>query len=186
MLETRYRVISSADLCRRLWRSPPHNARFGRRSRRTAVPPQIRLAADIQRALEDRYLVEREIGRGGMASVYLAIDRRHKRPVAIKVLDADLVGALGAQRFLREIEVVAGLTHPHIIPLLDSGSVASGDVALLYYVMPFIGGESFRARLVRERTLSFEQVARMTREVASALDYAHRLGVVHRDIKPEN
>ena len=150
------------------------------------MAPTIHFSPEIQRALDDRYRVEREIARGGMATVYLATDRRHKRSVALKMLDADLAGALGAQRFLREIEIVAALTHPHIVPLLDSGSVDSGDDTLLYYVMPFISGESLRARLAREGVLRFEQVARITREVASALDYAHRLGVVHRDIKPEN
>ena len=151
-----------------------------------AVPPTIHLSSDVQRALDDRCHVEREIARGGMATVYLATDRRHKRLVALKVLDADLAGALGAQRFLREIEIVAALTHPHIVPLLDSGIAENGDLSLLYYVMPFISGESLRARLASDGVISFERVARLIREVGSALDYAHRLGVVHRDIKPEN
>ena len=133
-------------------------------------------------ALGDRYAVEREIGRGGMATVYLAQDLKHRRPVAIKVLHEHLAANLGAERFLREIQIAARLQHPHIVPLYDSGQ--AGD--LLYYVMPFIEGESLRRRLERETRLSLDETARVTRAVASALDYAHRQQIVHRDIKPEN
>jgi serine/threonine-protein kinase len=133
-------------------------------------------------ALENRYRVVREIGVGGMATVYLAHDLRHERDVAIKVLHPDLAAALGAERFLAEIKTTAKLQHPHILPLLDSGE-ANG---LLYYVMPYVAGESLRARLDRETQLAVDDAVKISREVASALDYAHRHGVVHRDIKPEN
>jgi serine/threonine-protein kinase len=140
------------------------------------------LLAHLQAALSDRYAVEREIGRGGMATVYLARDLRHRRPVALKVLHPELAFALGADRFLREIEVAANLTHPHILPLHDSGEIDG----LLYYVMPYIEGESLRDRLRRETQLPVEEALRIAREVADALAYAHGQGVVHRDIKPEN
>ncbi len=133
-------------------------------------------------ALHDRYTIERELGRGGMATVYLARDRKHGRPVALKVLRPQLAESLGTERFLREIELAAGLTHPHIVPVHDSG-VAGG---LLYYVMPYVEGESLRERLAREHRLPLDEAVRLTREVADALDYAHRRGIVHRDIKPEN
>jgi eukaryotic-like serine/threonine-protein kinase len=132
--------------------------------------------------LADRYEVQRLIGRGGMASVYLARDRKHEREVAIKILDADLSDSLGAERFLREIRIAAQLTHPNILALHDSGE-ADG---LLYFVMPYVTGESLRDRLERERQLPLEDALRITCEVASALDYAHRKGLLHRDIKPEN
>ena len=137
--------------------------------------------ARVAQALASRYRVEREIGRGGMATVYLASDLKHHRRVAIKVLRADLTGSIGP-RFLREIDVVARLVHPHIIPLFDSGQ-AEG---LVYYVMPYIEGESLRARLTRESRLSIDEAVRLTREIASALAHAHQQDVVHRDIKPEN
>ena len=137
-----------------------------------------RLAA----ALADRYRLERELGAGGMATVYLAHDLKHERDVAIKVLHPDLGAALGAERFLSEIKTTARLQHPHILPLLDSGA-ADG---FLYYVMPVVTGETLRARLNRERQLPMAEAVRIAKEVASALDYAHRQGVVHRDIKPEN
>ena len=140
------------------------------------------LFARLQSALSSRYTLERELGRGGMATVYLARDLRHKRPVALKVLHPELAFALGADRFLREIEVAANLTHPHILPLHDSGEVEN----LLYYVMPYIEGESLRDRLRRETQLSVEDSIQIAREVADALAYAHGQGVVHRDIKPEN
>ncbi|MES2525207.1 MAG: protein kinase [Gemmatimonadota bacterium] len=133
-------------------------------------------------ALADRYRVERELGQGGMATVYLAHDLRHERDVAIKVLHPDLGAALGSERFLTEIRTTARLQHPHILPLLDSGE-ADG---LLYYVMPLVTGETLRARLDRERQLSVNDAVRIAGEVASALDYAHRHNVIHRDIKPEN
>src|SRR5213594_1527923 len=140
--------------------------------------PQARLTA----ALAGRYRVERELGRGGMATVYLARDLRHNRGVAVKVLRPDIAGAIGADRFLREIEIAAQLSHPHILPLYDSGQ-ADG---LLYYVMPFVEGESLRDRLTREGQLPLEEALQITREVTGALSYAHAHGVVHRDIKPEN
>ena len=138
--------------------------------------------AGLREILADRYRIERELGRGGMATVYLGHDARHDRAVAIKVLKPEVAAAIGAERFLREIRVTAALQHPHILPLYDSG-VAAG---LLYYVMSYVEGESLRERLRRDRQLSIEDAIRITREVASALDFAHRHGVVHRDIKPEN
>jgi eukaryotic-like serine/threonine-protein kinase len=133
-------------------------------------------------ALADRYAIDREIGRGGMATVYLAEDRTQRCQVAIKVLSAELATALGHKRFLREIEIAAKLTHPHIVSLLDSGD-AGGS---LFYVMPYASDESLRRRLDREGQLAIEDAVRVACEVASALDYAHRIGVVHRDVKPEN
>ncbi len=133
-------------------------------------------------ALGRSYRIDRELGAGGMATVYLAHDLKHEREVAIKVLHPDLGAALGAERFLSEIKTTAKLQHPHILPLLDSGE-ADG---LLYYVMPLVTGETLRARLERERQLPVADAVRVAREVASALDYAHRQGVIHRDIKPEN
>ncbi|MCB9517773.1 MAG: serine/threonine-protein kinase [Gemmatimonadales bacterium] len=133
-------------------------------------------------ALSDRYRLERELGAGGMATVYLAQDLKHDRQVAIKVLHPDLGAALGGERFLAEIRTTARLQHPHILPLLDSGDAGG----LLYYVMPLVTGETLRTRLERERQLPIADAVRIAREVASALDYAHRQGVIHRDIKPEN
>jgi eukaryotic-like serine/threonine-protein kinase len=137
-----------------------------------------RLAA----ALADRYRIERELGQGGMATVYLAHDLRHQRDVAIKVLHPDLGAALGGERFLTEIRTTARLQHPHILPLLDSGD-ADG---LLFYVMPLVTGETLRARLEREQQLPVADAVQIAREVADALGHAHALGVIHRDIKPEN
>jgi serine/threonine-protein kinase len=136
----------------------------------------------LRSALGEEYIVERELGRGGMATVYLARDLRHDRPVALKVLHPELAAVIGAERFLNEIRVTANLQHPHILPLFDSGH----SDQLLYYVMPFVAGESLRARLARETQLPVDDAVRIAREVASALDYAHRQGVIHRDIKPEN
>src|SRR5687768_2692340 len=133
-------------------------------------------------ALADRYRMDREIGTGGMASVYLAHDIRHDRDVAIKVLHPDLAAALGASRFLAEIRTTARLQHPHILPLLDSGE-ADG---LLYYVMPFVTGETLRIRLEREHQLPLDDALRIANEVADSLSHAHGFGVIHRDIKPEN
>ena len=133
-------------------------------------------------ALADRYRIERELGQGGMATVYLAHDIRHDRKVALKVLRPELAAVIGAERFLAEIRTTANLQHPHILPLFDSGTV-DGTV---FYVMPLVAGESLRARIARERQLPIEEAIRISREVASALDYAHRQGVIHRDIKPEN
>ncbi|MDP2584364.1 MAG: protein kinase [Candidatus Palauibacterales bacterium] len=144
--------------------------------------PIDELADRLRTALSGRYDIEREVGRGGMATVYLARDVRHGRPVAVKVLHPELGLSLGPERFLREIQIAARLQHPHIVPLYDSGQ--AGD--LLYYVMPFVEGESLRQRLQREGRLPLEEALKVTRSVASALDYAHRQQVVHRDIKPEN
>jgi len=132
--------------------------------------------------LSDRYRIERELGRGGMATVYLAEDIRHSRKVAVKVLHPELAAVLGAERFLAEIRVTAALQHSHILPLFDSGQ-ADGQ---LYYVMPFVEGESLRGLLDRERQLPIDDAVMLTQEIADALDYAHRKGVIHRDIKPEN
>jgi eukaryotic-like serine/threonine-protein kinase len=133
-------------------------------------------------ALADRYRLERELGRGGMATVYLATDLRHDRPVALKVLHPQLAASLGPERFLREIKLAARLQHPHILTVLDSGDAAGR----LWFTMPYIEGESLRDRLVREKQLAVEDAVRIAREAADALDYAHRHGVIHRDIKPEN
>ena len=133
-------------------------------------------------ALSGRYEIEREVGRGGMATVYLARDSRHERKVAIKFLDPELGAVLGAERFLSEIRVTANLQHPNLLPLFDSGE-ANG---LLFYVMPFVEGETLRAKLEREKQLPIEEAVRITTAIAAALDYAHRHGVVHRDLKPEN
>jgi serine/threonine-protein kinase len=132
--------------------------------------------------LQARYTIERELGRGGMATVYLADDRKLHRPVALKVLHPELAAALGGERFLREIEIAARLSHPHILPLHDAGN-AGGR---LFYAMPYIQGESLRQRLEREPQLPVDEAVRITRAVAGALNAAHRAGVVHRDIKPEN
>src|SRR5687768_4541993 len=168
--------------------------------------------ARLRAALEGRYAVEREAGAGGMATVYLAEDLKHHRKVAIKVLRPELAASIGTDRFLREIEMAARLQHPHILPVYDSGvagdegretrdkgletrdessvsgpsSLVSRPSSYLYYVMPFVEGESLRDRLVREKQLPVEESVRLTREAASALAYAHDHGVVHRDIKPEN
>ena len=132
--------------------------------------------------LAERYRIQRELGRGGMATVYLAEDVKHHRPVAIKVLSPELASVLGHDRFLREIEIAAQLTHPHILPLHDSGTSAG----LLYYVMPYIEGETLRDRVSREKQLPVEEAVDITRKVAAALAHAHSRGVIHRDIKPEN
>ena len=139
---------------------------------------QSRLAT----ALEGRYLIDREIGRGGMATVYLARDVRHNRQVALKVLNPELGAVLGVERFLAEIEVTANLQHPNLLPLFDSGEVGG----LLFYVMPYVQGESLRARLDREKQLPVDEAVRIATAIAGALDYAHRNKVVHRDLKPEN
>jgi serine/threonine protein kinase/Tfp pilus assembly protein PilF len=140
--------------------------------------PSPRLTA----ALADRYAIERELGRGGMATVYLAEERKHSRQVAIKVLHAELAASLGAERFLREIGIVARLSHPHIVPLIDSGNAGG----LLYYVSPYATGGSLRDRMTREKRLPVRDALRIAQEVGAALDYAHRNGFVHRDVKPEN
>ncbi len=136
----------------------------------------------LNTALAGRYRIERHLGAGGMATVYLAEDLKHDRKVALKVLKPELAAVLGAERFVVEIKTTASLQHPHILPLFDSGT-ADG---FLYYVMPFIEGETLRDKLNRETQLAVDEAVRITREVADALDYAHRRGVIHRDIKPEN
>src|SRR3954469_8759517 len=136
----------------------------------------------LSSALADRYRIERPLGEGGMATVYLAHDLKHDRPVALNVLKPELAAVLGAERFVVEIRTTAALQHPHILPLFDSGS-ADG---FLYYVMPYVEGETVRDKLRRETQLGIEEAVRIAVEVADALDYAHRHGVIHRDIKPEN
>src|SRR5215472_4504865 len=133
-------------------------------------------------ALADRYTIERLIGEGGMARVFLARDLRHNRRVALKVLRPDLGAVVGVERFQAEIEVTANLQHPNLLPLFDSG--AAGD--LLFYVMPYVEGESLRARIDREKQLPVDEAVRLASAVGAALDYAHRHGVIHRDLKPEN
>jgi serine/threonine-protein kinase len=140
------------------------------------------IPSGLASALQDRYRLERELGHGGMATVYLAQDIRHARKVALKVLRPELAAILGADRFLKEIQLTANLQHPHILPLHDSGE-ADG---MVFYVMPFVEGESLRDRLTREKQLPVEDAVRITLEVADALEYAHGHGIVHRDIKPEN
>jgi eukaryotic-like serine/threonine-protein kinase len=144
--------------------------------------PMTSLQERLESGLSGRYTLERELGEGGMAIVFLAQDLRHGRKVALKVLRPEISAEIGAERFLREIKLAAGLTHPHILPVYDSGE-ASG---LLFYVMPNMEGRSLRERLESERQLALDEALRITREVAFALDYAHRHRVVHRDIKPEN
>jgi eukaryotic-like serine/threonine-protein kinase len=136
----------------------------------------------LSAALADRYTLERELGRGGMATVYLADDLKHRRQVALKVLRPELGSILGAERFAREIRSAAGLTHPHILPLYDSGEAAG----LLFYVMPYVRGENLRQRLARERQLPVEEAITVIRQVAAALEHAHGHGLIHRDVKPEN
>ena len=144
--------------------------------------PSSQMEGRLSTALAGRYRIEREIGRGGMATVYLARDMRHNRHVALKVLNPELGAVLGIERFLAEIEVTANLQHPNLLPLFDSGEVDG----LLFYVMPYVDGESLRARLERERQLPVEEAVRIATAIAGALDYAHRHKVIHRDLKPEN
>src|SRR5688572_8194144 len=136
----------------------------------------------LQAALAGRYAIERELGSGGWATVYLAHDRKHDRKVAVKVLRSEIAQSLGSRRFLREISIAGRLTHPHILPLYDSGEAGNS----LYYVMPFIEGETLRQCLLREHQLPLDATLSIARQVADALTFAHAHGVVHRDIKPEN
>jgi serine/threonine protein kinase len=144
----------------------------------TTAEPRDRL----QEALRERYTLERELGRGGMAVVYLARDLRHDRPVALKVLLPTLAQSLGAERFLREIRTAARLQHPHVLSVHDSGE----SDGLLWFTMPYVEGETLRRRLEREGQLPVPDALRIAREVADGLDDAHRHGVIHRDVKPEN
>src|SRR5689334_63035 len=136
-------------------------------------------STDLNALLTGRYQIEHELGRGGMATVYLARDIKHARNVALKILDPELGAVLGAERFLSEIRVTANLQHPNLLPLFDSGEAGG----LLYYVMPYVEGETLRQRLEREKQLPVDEAIRLTAAVANALDYAHRSGVVHRDLK---
>jgi serine/threonine-protein kinase len=136
----------------------------------------------LNAALEGRYAIERELGEGGMATVYLAEDVKHSRKVALKVLKPELAAVVGAERFLAEIQVTANLQHPHILPLFDSGE-ADG---FLFYVMPFVEGETLKERIDREKQLPVDEAVKITMDLASALDYAHCQSVIHRDIKPAN
>ena len=150
----------------------------------TSLGPDVLTASfdQFKAALADRYAIETEIGAGGMATVYRAEDLKHSRKVAVKVLRPELAVAVGADRFLREIEVAAQLQHPHILTLIDSGEAAG----FLFYVMPFVEDESLSDRMTREGQIGWSDAVQIAREVASALDYAHRQGLVHRDIKPAN
>ncbi|HUF35525.1 MAG TPA: serine/threonine-protein kinase, partial [Gemmatimonadales bacterium] len=138
-------------------------------------------AEGLRDALADRYRIERELGRGGMATVYLARDLRHDRPVALKVLHPELAHSLGPDRFQREIRLAARLQHPHILTVLDSGAAPA-----LWFTMPYIEGESLRDRLRREKQLPIDDAVRIAREAAEALGFAHGQGIIHRDVKPEN
>jgi len=140
------------------------------------------LLSRLTGALADCYRIESRLGEGGMATVYLAEDLKHKRKVAVKVLRPELAAVLGAERFVQEITTTASLQHPHILPLFDSGEADS----FLYYVMPFIDGETLRDKLNRDTQLSIDEAVGITTDIADALDYAHRHNVIHRDIKPEN
>ena len=140
------------------------------------------LLTRLHAALDDRYRLDRELGRGGMATVYLAHDLKHDRDVALKVLRPELVAVLGRDRFLAEVRLTAKLDHPHILTLIDSGE----SDAFLWYVIPYVRGESLRDRLNRERQLGVAEALTITKQIAGALEYAHQQGVIHRDIKPEN
>src|SRR5215218_3214075 len=150
------------------------------------------MLSQLGSALADRYAIDREIGAGGMATVYLARDLRHDRPVAVKVLNPELAAVLGVERFLAEIRVTANLQHPHILPLFDSGEArpegpnGPEGSSFLYYVMPYVDGETLRARLERERQLPVDEALRIASAIGGALEYAHQHGVIHRDLKPEN
>jgi len=141
------------------------------------------LGEQLARPLAERYVIERKIGAGGMATVFLARDLKHDRQVALKILEPELAAVMGVERFLAEISVTAHLQHPNILPLFDSGETPSRAP---FYVMPFVEGESLRQRLDREKQLPVDEAVRITTAIAGAVDYAHRHHVVHRDLKPEN
>src|SRR6478609_1856899 len=149
---------------------------------RSLLRPPLTVRDQLQHNLGDTYIVDREIGRGGMATVYLARDVKHNRNVALKVLDPEIGAVLGSERFLSEIRVTAGLQHPNLLPLFDSGEAGG----LLYYVMPYVEGETLRHRIDREKQLPVDEAVRLAVAVANALAYAHQHGVIHRDLKPEN
>jgi serine/threonine protein kinase/tetratricopeptide (TPR) repeat protein len=169
----------SAAARRARWREQDTPVRFGQHPLGRLV---THATATLAQALQDRYELGPELGSGGMATVYLAQDLRHERPVAIKVLRPEIAAGVGAERFLREVRLAARLQHPHILPVFDSGEAAG----LLWYAMPYVEGESLRHRLARDGSLSLDEALRLAREVADALDYAHRRGVIHRDVKPAN
>jgi eukaryotic-like serine/threonine-protein kinase len=177
--------VDPAPLCPDCRTELPPGATFcpacGTRTGTHRVPPRHTVEG-LPTALAERYTIEQELGRGGMAIVYLARDLKHDRAVALKIMLPELAASLGKERFLREIQIIAKLAHPNILPLYDSGEV-DGQ---LYYVMPFVPGETLRSLLERERQLPIEDALRITREIVDALAYAHSMGVVHRDIKPEN
>jgi serine/threonine protein kinase/tetratricopeptide (TPR) repeat protein len=174
--DVRYVSLQPANCIQSRWRI------HGNCCRREATRKLTDIASELNEAFAGHYSIEREIGRGGMATVYLAQDLRHGRPVAIKVLHSELGEAIGADRFLREIQVIARLRHPHIVPLYDSGETGGR----LYYVMPFVKGDSVRGRIMKSGAFHTDDALRLTSEVADALEYAHGEGVVHRDIKPDN
>jgi serine/threonine protein kinase len=176
MLATKHLVEDVEDA---VWRGERNTCIVARRS--SQVVSVTSLTNSVP-SFGDRYITERELGRGGMATVYLCTDTKFGRPVAIKLLHPDLAAAVGAERFHREIKIATGLTHPNILPAHDSGE-AEGS---LYYVMPYVTGESLRDRLAREKQLPVDDTVKIITEVASALQYAHSHGIVHRDIKPEN
>src|SRR5438132_9741427 len=185
---TRSGECPSSPLSRRERGTGGEDPKRGRRSERktggraqTHIQPMFR-DEDLAEALADRYRLERLLGQGGMATVHLAEDVKHHRKVAVKVLRSDFGITLGAERFLREIEIAAALNHPHILAVHDSGEAAG----VLYYVTPYVEGKSLRDRLRRDTRLPLEEALQIAREVADALGYAHRQGVIHRDIKPEN
>src|SRR6266853_4707371 len=172
------RIVSTASIEGGMLQPPqPHNA-----ADPFPMAPPLDPIASLRAALTGHYEIEREIGQGAFATVYLARDLKHERKVAVKVLHADPSSETGELRFIREIRLLARLQHPNILPLHDSGHVE----ALLYYVMPYVDGETLRDRIDRDRRLSTEDAVCIAQDVADALAYAHGQGIIHRDIKPEN
>ena len=173
-----YAPSEAAHFCMHCGTATPTEPGVPRRTASTGVVEVSR----VTKALADRYTIERILGEGGMATVYLARDVKHNRKVAVKVMRPELAATLGADRFLREVEIAGQLSHPHILPMYDSGA-ADG---FLFYAMPYVEGESLAARMKREGQLPVEDAVKLAREVAEALGYAHERGIVHRDIKPAN